>query len=123
MNSKWREWYLNYIEEQTDGDAMIQPIKEGEQPLPIVSPMTTAGNAINIPPALNDPKLLTAEEKTIQKIAHLARYLLIQRLSNDIYYLIDSNNTAKDLWDVLERQMRGFEYGEQDRKATILYKY
>ncbi|GJV93729.1 hypothetical protein Tco_1541542 [Tanacetum coccineum] len=39
---------------------------------------------------------------------------------NDIYYLIDSNNTAKDLWDVLERQMRGFEYGEQDRKAAIL---
>nr|GFD01996.1 hypothetical protein [Tanacetum cinerariifolium] len=23
----------------------------------------------------------------------------------------------------LERQMRGFEYGEQDRKAAILYEY
>nr|GEY44221.1 hypothetical protein [Tanacetum cinerariifolium] len=28
-----------------------------------------------------------------------------------------------DLWDALERQMRGFEYGEQDRKAAILYEY
>nr|GFB34527.1 RNA-directed DNA polymerase, eukaryota [Tanacetum cinerariifolium] len=27
------------------------------------------------------------------------------------------NKTAKDLWDALERQMRGSEYGEQDRKA------
>nr|GFB41239.1 nucleolar protein 58-like [Tanacetum cinerariifolium] len=27
------------------------------------------------------------------------------------------NESAKDLWDALERQMRGFEYDEQDRKA------
>nr|GFA62228.1 hypothetical protein [Tanacetum cinerariifolium] len=33
------------------------------------------------------------------------------------------NETAKDLWDALERQMRGSEYGEQDRKAAILYEY
>nr|GEV04759.1 ribonuclease H-like domain-containing protein [Tanacetum cinerariifolium] len=34
-----------------------------------------------------------------------------------------SNDTAKDLWDALERQMRGSEYGEQDRKAAFLYEY
>nr|GEY34464.1 hypothetical protein [Tanacetum cinerariifolium] len=33
------------------------------------------------------------------------------------------NEAAKDLWDTLERQMRGSEYGEHDRKATILYEY
>nr|GFD27230.1 hypothetical protein [Tanacetum cinerariifolium] len=33
------------------------------------------------------------------------------------------NETAKDLWDALERQMCGSEYGEQDRKAVILYVY
>nr|GEV80835.1 hypothetical protein [Tanacetum cinerariifolium] len=33
------------------------------------------------------------------------------------------NDTAKDLWDALKRQMRGSEYGEQDRKAVILYEY
>nr|GEX81482.1 hypothetical protein [Tanacetum cinerariifolium] len=32
------------------------------------------------------------------------------------------NETAKDLWDALERQMRGSKYGEQDRAAT-LYEY
>nr|GFB12073.1 hypothetical protein [Tanacetum cinerariifolium] len=49
--------------------------------------------------------------------------LLIQGLPNDIYSLIDSNKTAKDLRDALERQMCGSEYGEQDRKAAILYEY
>nr|GEW00914.1 hypothetical protein [Tanacetum cinerariifolium] len=48
------------------------------------------------------------QEKKIQKIDRLARSLLIQGLSNDIYSLIDSNKTAKtygmlllDIWLVL----------------------
>nr|GEX31829.1 hypothetical protein [Tanacetum cinerariifolium] len=61
--SQWREWFMNYLEEQTDG------------------------------------------------------------LPNDIYSLIDSNEIAKDLWDALERKLRGSQYGEQDRKAAILYEY
>nr|GEV45898.1 retrovirus-related Pol polyprotein from transposon TNT 1-94 [Tanacetum cinerariifolium] len=70
---QWRERFMNYLEEQTDGEAMINSIQNG--------------------------------------------------LPNDIYSLIESNETAKDLWDALERQMCGSEYGEQDRKAAILYEY
>nr|GEZ53284.1 RNA-directed DNA polymerase, eukaryota [Tanacetum cinerariifolium]GEZ53623.1 RNA-directed DNA polymerase, eukaryota [Tanacetum cinerariifolium] len=57
------------------------------------------------------------EKKKTRKIDRLARSLLIQGLPNGIYSLIDSNDTAKGLWDALERQMRGSEYGEQDRKV------
>nr|GEW01887.1 MAK10-like protein [Tanacetum cinerariifolium] len=88
--SQWHERFMNYLEEQTDGEAMINSIQN---------------------------------EKNTRKIDRLARSLLIQRLPNDIYSLIDSNETVKDLWDALERQMRGSEYGEQDRKAEILYEY
>nr|GFD04956.1 hypothetical protein [Tanacetum cinerariifolium] len=63
------------------------------------------------------------QEKKIQKIDRLTRSLLIQGLLNDIYSLIDSNKTAKDLWDALARHMLGFEYGEQDRKVAVLYEY
>nr|GEU33076.1 retrovirus-related Pol polyprotein from transposon TNT 1-94 [Tanacetum cinerariifolium] len=78
--SQWHERFMNYLEEQTDGEAMINSIQNGDQPLPIIA----------------------------------------QVLPNDIYSLIDINETAKDLQDALERQMRGSEYGEQDRKAAIL---
>nr|GEX89794.1 hypothetical protein [Tanacetum cinerariifolium] len=71
--SQWREWFMNYLKEKTNGEAMINSIQNG--------------------------------------------------LSNDIYSMIDSNKTAKDLWDALERKMRGSKYGEQDRKAAILYEY
>nr|GFD06272.1 hypothetical protein [Tanacetum cinerariifolium] len=66
---------------------------------------------------------MTAEEKKNRKIDRLARSLLIQRLANEIYSLIDSNETAEDLWDALKRQMHGSGYGEQDSKAVILYEY
>nr|GEX62429.1 hypothetical protein [Tanacetum cinerariifolium] len=33
------------------------------------------------------------------------------------------NKTAKDLWDALARHMLGSGYGEQDRKAAVLYEY
>ncbi|GKG25120.1 hypothetical protein Tco_0395748, partial [Tanacetum coccineum] len=57
---------------------------------------------------LKDPKFWTAKEKKNQKIDRIARSLLIQGLPNDIYSLIDSNDTAKDLWDALERQMNAW---------------
>nr|GEW56399.1 hypothetical protein [Tanacetum cinerariifolium] len=33
----------------------------------------------------------------------------------------ERNKTVKDLWDALARHMLGSEYGEQDRKAAVLY--
>nr|GEZ92400.1 hypothetical protein [Tanacetum cinerariifolium] len=91
--------------------------------IPLLYRVSLAGTAHNAPPTLKDPKFWTSKGKKTQKIDRLAISLLIQGLPNDIYSLIDSNETAKDLWDALERQMRGSEYGEQDRKATILYEY
>nr|GFC85726.1 hypothetical protein [Tanacetum cinerariifolium] len=98
-------------------------IQNGDQPLPVIAQVSLAGNAQNAPPTFKDPKFWIAEEKKTRKIDRLARSLLIQGLPNDIYSLIDSNETAKDLWDALERQMRGSVYDEQDRKAIILYEY
>nr|GEX93561.1 hypothetical protein [Tanacetum cinerariifolium] len=121
--SQWRERFMNYLKEQTDGEAMINSIQNGDQLFPVIAQVSLAGNAQNAPPTLKDPKFWTAKEKKTRKIDRLARSLLIQGLPNDIYSLIDSNETAKDLWDALKRQMHGSEYAEQDRKAVILYEY
>nr|GEW83956.1 Ty3/gypsy retrotransposon protein [Tanacetum cinerariifolium] len=111
------------LKQRTNGEAMINSIQNGDQPLTVIAQVSLAGNAQNAPLTLKDPKFWTAEEKKTRKIDRLARSLLIQGLPNDIYSLNDSNETVKDLWDALERQMRGSEYGEQDWKAAILYEY
>nr|GEX03332.1 uncharacterized mitochondrial protein AtMg00810-like [Tanacetum cinerariifolium] len=121
--SQWVERFMNYLEEQTDGKAMINSIKNGDQPLPRVTQVSIARTSSNEQPPMKDKSMWSDQEKKIQKIDRLARSLQIQGLSNDIYSLIDSNKTAKDLWDALARHMLGSEYGEQDRKAAVLYEY
>nr|GEW30816.1 hypothetical protein [Tanacetum cinerariifolium] len=39
--SQWVERFMNYLEEQTDGEAMINSIKNGDQPLPRVTQYAT----------------------------------------------------------------------------------
>nr|GEX40883.1 integrase, catalytic region, zinc finger, CCHC-type, peptidase aspartic, catalytic [Tanacetum cinerariifolium] len=121
--SQWNERFMNYLEEQTDEEAMINLIKNGDQPLPTVTQVSIAGATSSEQPHLKDKSMWSDQEKKIRKIDRLARSLFIQGLPNDIYSVIDHNKTAKDLWDALERHMLGFEYGEQDRKAAVLYKY
>nr|GEZ49659.1 integrase, catalytic region, zinc finger, CCHC-type, peptidase aspartic, catalytic [Tanacetum cinerariifolium] len=121
--SQWVERFINYLEEQTDGEAMINSIKNGDQPLPRVTQVSIVGTSSTKQPPLKDKSMWSDQEKRIQKIDRLVRSLLIQGLPNDIYSLIDSNKTAKDLWDALARHMLGSEYDEQDRKAAVLYEY
>nr|GEY03246.1 hypothetical protein [Tanacetum cinerariifolium] len=121
--SQWVERFMNYLEEQTDGEAMINSIKNSDQPLPRVTQVSIAGTTSTKQPHLKDKSMWFDQEKRVQKIDRLARSLLIQGLSNDIYSLIDNNKTAKDLWDALARHMLGYEYGEQDKKASVLYEY
>nr|GFC06915.1 hypothetical protein [Tanacetum cinerariifolium] len=99
-----------------DGEAMINCIKNGDQPLPRVTKVSIARTSSTEQPPLKGKSIWSDQEKKIQKTDRLARSLLIQGLPNDIYSLIDDNKTAKDLWDALARHMLGSEYGEQDRK-------
>nr|GEZ55506.1 hypothetical protein [Tanacetum cinerariifolium] len=45
--SQWRERFMNYLEEQTDGEAMINFIKDDDHPLPIVAQVSLAGTALH----------------------------------------------------------------------------
>nr|GFA46265.1 hypothetical protein [Tanacetum cinerariifolium] len=110
---------MNYLEEQTDGEVMINSIKNGDQPLPRVTQVSIAGTTSTEQPPLKDKSMWSDQEKRIQKIDRLARSLLIQGLPNDIYSPIDSNKTIKDLWDALARHMLGYEY-EWKKYATMM---
>nr|GEV69914.1 uncharacterized mitochondrial protein AtMg00810-like [Tanacetum cinerariifolium] len=88
---QWSERFMNYLEEKTDGESMINSIKNGDQPLPTITQVSIVGTTSSEQPPLKEKSMC--------------------------------NKTAKDLWDSLERHMLGSEYGEQDRKATVLYEY
>nr|GEU29480.1 reverse transcriptase domain-containing protein [Tanacetum cinerariifolium] len=53
--SQWVERFMNYLKEQTDGEAMINSIKNGDQPLPRVTQVSIAGTtSTEQPPDLWD---------------------------------------------------------------------
>nr|GEX04336.1 hypothetical protein [Tanacetum cinerariifolium] len=95
--SQWVERFMNYLEEQTDGEVMINSIKNCDQPLPRVTQVFIVETSSTEQLPLKDKSMWSDQEKKIQKIDRLARSLLIQGLPNDIYSLLDSNKTAKDL--------------------------
>nr|GFA12106.1 hypothetical protein [Tanacetum cinerariifolium] len=76
--SQWSESFMNYLKEQTDGEAMINSIKNGDQPLPCITQVSIVGTSSTEQPPLED----------------------------------------KSMWHMI-----GSEYGEQDRKAIVLYEY
>ncbi|GKB62298.1 hypothetical protein Tco_0918484, partial [Tanacetum coccineum] len=87
--SQWSERFMNYLEEQTDGEAMIISIKNGEQPLPVVAQVSLAGTAPNAPPTLKDPKkaAILYEYETFKTTAGeqlLDTYLCYLQVINDL---------------------------------------
>ncbi|GJZ28081.1 hypothetical protein Tco_0572728 [Tanacetum coccineum] len=59
---------MNYLEEQTDGEAMINSIRNGEHPLPVVAQVSLAETAPNAPHTLNGPKFWIAKEKRLKRL-------------------------------------------------------
>nr|GEX36812.1 hypothetical protein [Tanacetum cinerariifolium] len=59
---------MNYLEEQTDGEAMINSIKNDDQPLPHVTQVSIAGTYSTDQPPLKDNSMWSDQEKKIQKI-------------------------------------------------------
>nr|GFC03914.1 hypothetical protein [Tanacetum cinerariifolium]GFC03944.1 hypothetical protein [Tanacetum cinerariifolium] len=57
--SQWCEWFMNYLEEQTDGEAMTNSIQNGDEPLPVIAQVLLAETAQNAPPTLKDLKFGT----------------------------------------------------------------
>nr|GEV66280.1 hypothetical protein [Tanacetum cinerariifolium] len=72
--SQWVERFMNYLEEQTDGEAMINSIKNGDQPLPRVTQVSIAGTTSTEQPQLKDKSMWSDQEKRIQKIDLLYEY-------------------------------------------------
>nr|GFD45724.1 hypothetical protein [Tanacetum cinerariifolium] len=80
--SQWVERFMNYHEEQTDGEEMFNSIKNGDQPLPRVTQVSISGTSSTKQPLLKDKFMWFDQEKRVQKIDRVARSLLIQGISN-----------------------------------------
>nr|GEX15822.1 Gag-Pol polyprotein [Tanacetum cinerariifolium] len=73
-SSQWVERFMNYLEEQTDWEAMINSIKNGDQPLPRVTQVSIAGISSTEQPHLKDKSMCIKTTKDLWDA--LARHML-----------------------------------------------
>nr|GEU57753.1 hypothetical protein [Tanacetum cinerariifolium] len=72
--SQWVEKFMNYLEEQTDEEAMINCIKNGDQPLPRVTQVFIAGTSSTEQPPLKDKSMCNKTAKDLWDV--LARHMI-----------------------------------------------
>ncbi|GJW93232.1 hypothetical protein Tco_0172904 [Tanacetum coccineum] len=99
---KQEERFMNYLEEQADGEAMINSIRNGEHPLLVVAQVSLAGTAPNAPPTLKDPhNFWTTKEKMTRKTTtrdtalKLYGMLLKGRYVDPLAWLVRNTNVSK----------------------------
>nr|GEV89866.1 hypothetical protein [Tanacetum cinerariifolium] len=107
--AQWRERFMNYLKEQTDGEAMINSIQNGDQPLHVIAQVSLVGTAHNAPPTLKDPKkaAILYEYETFKAIEGeklldtYLRYLQYATLMRQTKNLMDIN--IDDLYNILKQ--------------------
>nr|GEZ87101.1 hypothetical protein [Tanacetum cinerariifolium] len=63
--SQWVKRFMNYLEEQTVGESMINSIKNGDQPLPRVTQVSIAGTTSTEQPPLRDKSMCEQDRKAV----------------------------------------------------------
>nr|GEU59909.1 reverse transcriptase domain-containing protein [Tanacetum cinerariifolium] len=83
--SQWYERFMSYLEEQTDGEAMINSIQNGDQPLPVIAQVSLAG---------------TAHNDALERQMHGSEYDEQDRKSAILYESVVTRKTTQNQGDV-----------------------
>nr|GFC17375.1 hypothetical protein [Tanacetum cinerariifolium] len=96
--SQWVQRFMNYLEEQKDGEAMINLIKNGDQPLPRVTQVSIAGTTSTEQPPSKDKSMCNKTAKDLWDA--LARHMFGLDINIDALYNILKQN-QKDVNDAM----------------------
>nr|GEW98398.1 hypothetical protein [Tanacetum cinerariifolium] len=104
--SQWVERFMNYLEEQTDGEAMINSIKNGDQPFPRVTQVSIAGTSSTEQPPLKD-KSMWIKKKTVvvtsDLLALIAKKTNVSRSKEKVVVSSDSNGSEANDFSELKK--------------------
>nr|GEU67014.1 hypothetical protein [Tanacetum cinerariifolium] len=110
--SRWHERFMNYLEEQTDGESMINSIQNGDQPLPVIAQVSLAGNAQNALPTLKAPKCdvndsLGYKKKAVvvtsDPLALVAKKMKVSKQKEKVVVSLDSEGSGADDFSELKK--------------------
>ncbi|GKB71524.1 transcription factor GTE1-like protein [Tanacetum coccineum] len=118
--SSWVSRMLLYIKGKEHVKLLIDSVLNGPfQYRTVVEPGSETTPATIRPRAYTD---LTDEEKIRESVDIKATNIVLQGLPQDIYYLVNHNKDAKQIWDRVKLLIQGSELSLQERESK-LYDY
>ncbi|GJW68602.1 retrovirus-related pol polyprotein from transposon TNT 1-94 [Tanacetum coccineum] len=82
--SQWRERFMNYLEEQIDGEAMINSIQNGDRPLPVIAQtivsLVWVGTTPNELLLLKIPNFRLLKRKRLERLIHAVVLSLVNKI-------------------------------------------
>ncbi|KAJ9535928.1 hypothetical protein OSB04_un000908 [Centaurea solstitialis] len=115
-NELWVARFRLFVKRKDKGNLILKSIDYGAKPLP-----THVVNGVRV---VKEVEEMDDAEKTQYLIDLEAQNCLIQAIPNDIYRKLDSyDDSAKSIWDQLEKIMLGSKVGNQLRITTLMDKY
>ncbi|KAJ9565735.1 hypothetical protein OSB04_001701 [Centaurea solstitialis] len=112
----WVARFRLFIKRKDKGNLILKSIDYGAKPLPM--------HTVNGMRVVKEVEEMDEAEKTQYLIDLEAQNCLIQAIPNDIYRKLDSyDDSAKSIWDQLEKIMLGSKVGNQLRITTLMDKY
>ncbi|KAJ9536628.1 hypothetical protein OSB04_un000177 [Centaurea solstitialis] len=112
----WVARFRLFIKRKDKGNLILKSIDYGAKLLPM--------HTVNGTRVVKEVEEMDEAEKTQYLIDLEAQNCLIQAIPNDIYRKLDSyDDSAKSIWDQLEKIMLGSKVGNQLRITTLMDKY
>ncbi|GKD88820.1 hypothetical protein Tco_1364327 [Tanacetum coccineum] len=111
--------FLCYAKSKPNGKLLVNSIKNG----PYVRRMIyEPGDPNSVPPVAESTHEQTDDELTEKEVKQMeaeAIHIILMGLPKDIYAVVDSCETTKEIWLRAKQMMRGSTIGAQEKKAKL----
>ncbi|GKE34853.1 integrase, catalytic region, zinc finger, CCHC-type containing protein, partial [Tanacetum coccineum] len=117
----WSSHLLRYAKSKPNGKLLVNFIRNG----PYVRRMIhELGDPNNTPPVVESTHEQTDDELTNKEVKQMeaddqAIQTILMGLPKDIYAVVDSYDTTKEIWLHVEQMMKGSNIGAQEKKAKL----
>nr|GEY73866.1 hypothetical protein [Tanacetum cinerariifolium] len=118
----WSSRIIRYARSRPNGKMIVDSIKNGPYVRQMISIPGEPDLPVHVPVpesfheqtdeelTKNDLKQMDADDQAIQTI--------LLGLPEDVYVVVDSCETTKEIWECVQQMMKGSDIGEQDKKAN-----
>ncbi|GJT15787.1 hypothetical protein Tco_0874493 [Tanacetum coccineum] len=124
---QWQSRFLRYIDTRLNGDALRKCILEGPYQLTTVTTLvvsaTNDSSAVPERTAVETLLNMSSENKEHYQSEKEAIHLLLTRIGDEIYSIVDAYKTTHDMRIAIERLQQGESLNIQDVKTNLFWEF